>query len=292
MRSSLPNTRRIPSGRPRREAKSVEPSLLAKTILIPLFFAVVGVILGSFGTSAIESAKSADALRRFVLTELYKPFAENAVRCIQKRSDLLGLYMQTLLVFKHASTSLDLATFTTPRVPVHTDDDLSKQLKALPISQAIVHLQKATDSEPELAICINTVANQADVLGIALSKTVETDAILDQHNQRVEKTKNKYPQRLTDLESESFNAYYAAIDARARVLALKAKRSLKYDQQDIDAMSDLKKTMSTYLSRATESVNFQLEMTHIERDTHQQITRLFFDDLNRKFKTSPFWFGK
>ena len=122
---------------------------------------LVGLMGGFVGNTLVESGKSADSLRRYVLTELFRPYLERSANCSQRRKELRMFLTQV-------SYTIDAglaAQSNSSRLPNPEESTTASTY----LSKADDYLKRATEKDIELRTCIVEVATLMDVLSVALT---------------------------------------------------------------------------------------------------------------------------
>lgn len=138
------------------------------TLLMPLLGGLVG---GFLGNAALESAKSADAWRRFALTDVYRPMQQNFPECLQKRTEnAKALGTAAFAANLIAQSIVKLSAQVSPTTPIGKMDSSPLEQIFKPINDGLVLSNKLN---ADVTVCWNQYMVRVDEMALALGMTGE-----------------------------------------------------------------------------------------------------------------------
>jgi hypothetical protein len=251
----------------------------AVPVLVGMLSLVGALMGGVLGNAMLESAKSADTLRKFVLTDIYQPYLLEGNRCLQYRSDLAMAFSQARYGAGAIMATLNMV------------DTKAGEARQEAIAKAFIgrlqameeSLNKVYAKEAELKLCLAKVNSQIDLLAIALSKKTRTTEIIADQNvlklaleQKHSKLDVPAVERMYGNTAKELTAIFKGLEGAVSGDAIKGQLVLSRIKRFVSELDDL------FANR----VQLHNEILAIETDTLSKLNTVYFEALDAKYAKS------
>ena len=273
--SKIPGFRRTKAATElRQKEKEKRPSAFL-ALAMPLIGGLVG---GFLGNAFLESAKSADSFRRFVLTDIYRPLQQQFPECLHKRTEhAKSLAMTAFGAGLVHQTVAKISAQMSPDTPIGKIDPESIDKMFKPINEPMLAANKLAG---EVTTCWNQYLARVDEMAVVLGlgKEVAAKKLLywQQNSERL---------RLVERDSKGVETIFNNPGKLVSDFLVVASQP---NQPQGTALKPVLRNLESFHKFLQASANAEMDAMSRDQLFHGEMTNIFLPTLAQR-QQEPFW---